>query len=213
MKTYVFGHKSPDTDSMCSAISYSYLKNQLGMETEPRVLGNLNLETKFVLKYFNVSEPKYLNDVKIQIRNMKYLKDAYIMEESSIQDAFNKMHELNVTGLPLIDKNNNLKGYINLKDICKYMIDGNLNKLHTSYDNIIKTLDAKPILKFDEVIDGELIAAAYKSQTFMDSVTLNNNNILIVGDRANIMEYAISSGVKMLIVVGDFKTWRLKAKA
>ena len=72
MKTYVFGHKRPDTDSVCSAISYAYLKKQLGDDTEAKVLGDLNKETKFVLNYFNIPEPKYLNDVKIQIRNMKY---------------------------------------------------------------------------------------------------------------------------------------------
>ena len=51
-KVYVFGHKKPDTDSVTSAIVLSYLKNQLGMDTEPRVLGEVNNETKYVLDYF-----------------------------------------------------------------------------------------------------------------------------------------------------------------
>lgn len=205
MKTYIFGHKNPDTDSVCSSIAYAYLKQKLGMDAEPRVLGDLNLETKFVLKYFNVIEPRYLNDVKIQIRNMKYLTNTFINESSSLQEAFNMMHELNITGLPVVDKDKYLKGYINLKDICKYIIDGDMYHLHTSYDNIIKTLNAKQILRFDEEIEGNLIVAAYKSQTFMDSINIDKNTILIVGDRANIMEYAINSCVKMVIVVGDFK--------
>ena len=62
--TYVFGHKNPDTDSVCAAIALSYLKNQLGFNTEPRILGDINNETKYVLKHFKVSLPKYLNDVK-----------------------------------------------------------------------------------------------------------------------------------------------------
>ena len=52
--TYVIGHKKPDTDSVCASISYSYLKNKLGWTTEPRVLGNINKETKFALDYFKV---------------------------------------------------------------------------------------------------------------------------------------------------------------
>ena len=71
---FVFGHKKPDTDSVCASISLSYLKNALGMNTQPRVLGNINNETKFVLNYFGVNEPTYLNDVKVQIRNMNYIK-------------------------------------------------------------------------------------------------------------------------------------------
>ena len=56
---YVFGHKNPDTDAVTSAINLSYLKNQLGMNTTPRVLGNINNETEFVLNYFNVKKPEY----------------------------------------------------------------------------------------------------------------------------------------------------------
>lgn len=205
MKTYVFGHKRPDTDSVCSAISYAYLKKQLGDDTEAKVLGDLNKETKFVLNYFNIPEPKYLNDVKIQIRNMKYLKNAYINDNYSIEEAFNKMQELDVTGLPMIDDNKLLKGYVNLKDICRYMIDGDLYSLNTSYDNILKTLNAKSILKFDDEIKGTIVTAVYKSSTFMETVELNSNNILIVGDRLNILDYAIKSKVKMLVIVGDFK--------
>ena len=72
--TYIFGHKIPDTDSVCASISLSYLKNKLGYKTEPRVLGNLNRESKFVLDYFNMQEPKFLNDVKVRIKNMHYNK-------------------------------------------------------------------------------------------------------------------------------------------
>lgn len=42
---YIFGHKMPDTDSVCASISLSYLKNKMGLKTEPRVLGALNKET------------------------------------------------------------------------------------------------------------------------------------------------------------------------
>ena len=46
MLTYIFGHKNPDTDSVCAAIALSHLKNQLGMNTTPAVLGSINNETK-----------------------------------------------------------------------------------------------------------------------------------------------------------------------
>ena len=39
--TYVIGHKSPDTDAVCSAITYAYLMNALGYSCEPRVAGRL----------------------------------------------------------------------------------------------------------------------------------------------------------------------------
>ena len=55
-KIYIFGHKKPDTDSVTSCIALSYFKNKLGFNTQPRVLGEINKETKFALNYFNVDK-------------------------------------------------------------------------------------------------------------------------------------------------------------
>ena len=62
--TYVVGHKSPDTDAVCSAITYAYLMNALGYSCEPRVAGKLNNETKMVLKRFGIAEPKLLENAE-----------------------------------------------------------------------------------------------------------------------------------------------------
>ena len=75
MKTKIFGHKKPDTDSVMASIALSYLENACGENTEARVLGTLNKETEFALKYFNLKAPKYLNDVKLQLRDVDYHKN------------------------------------------------------------------------------------------------------------------------------------------
>ena len=54
----IFGHKNPDTDSICSAIAFSELKNKTGENTIPIRLGEISKETEFVLNYFNVEAPK-----------------------------------------------------------------------------------------------------------------------------------------------------------
>lgn len=203
--TYVFGHKIPDTDSVCASISLSYLKNRLGLKAEPRVLGDLNKETKFVLDYFGIPEPQFLNDVRIQIRNMNYSKEALIEETASIYEAYKCIVGLEVTGLPLVNENKKLTGYVNVKGISKYLIEGEITSLNTSFDNIIKTLNAKEILRFDEEIQGHILAATYKSETFLDRVNLNNDDILIVGDRTLIQEYAIKSKIKLVILVNGVK--------
>ncbi len=57
-KTFVSGHKSPDTDSICSALVYADLKQQLGVSTEAVRLGSISKETRFVLDHFQVSAPR-----------------------------------------------------------------------------------------------------------------------------------------------------------
>ena len=201
--TYVIGHKKPDTDTVCSAISYSYLKNKLGWKTEPRVLGNINKETENALNYCNVKEPAYGNDGKVEIKDMNYLSVAMVNIHASMETTFNRLQSLGVTGLPLVDDDNKLKGYVNVKEMAKNIIEGDIYELNTSYDNILDVLNATSILRFDELIQGKIIAAAYKSQTFTTTVKLSNENVLIVADRRPILEYALNCNVKLIIMVGN----------
>jgi DHHA2 domain./DHH family. len=62
-KVLVFGHKNPDTDSICSAIAYAELKRELGMDAEAVRLGEVNAETQYVLDYFKVDAPRYVQRV------------------------------------------------------------------------------------------------------------------------------------------------------
>ena len=200
MTTYIFGHKNPDTDSVCSSIALSYLKNELGGKTAPKVLGNINNETKFVLEYFKVPVPSYLNDVRVRIKNIKYDKKAYIFEEESINDAFNIMQKQNLTAIPLIDDKKKLTGYVTLKEIAKYLISGNKEIVNTTLDNIIETLDAKVIVKCDDLISGDILIAGLQSKTIESSFRLSERDILIVGDRYKVLNYAIDSKVKLIIL-------------
>lgn len=201
-KVYIFGHRKPDTDSVTSAIALSYLKNQLGMDTEPRVLGDINNETKYVLNYFGIAEPKYLNDVKLQIKDVNYHKEYTIDEKVSIKDAYDYMTEKEITGVPII-RNNKFLNLVTVKMITKHLINNDVKFLETSFDNILKTLQAEEILRFDEEIKGNISVASYRSTTFMNSVFLGENDILVVGDRHSIIEYAILNKVKLIVLTGD----------
>lgn len=200
---YIFGHKNPDTDSVTSSITLSYLKNKLGLNTEPVVLGEINSETKFVLNYFNTKTPKYLNDVKLQMKDLNYHKNFYINQNDSLFNTYKCMTENNVTGIPVVDDNLKFISIVTAKNIAEYIINGNYNYLNTSYDNIVKVLDGEIITKFDNEISGNVLAAAYRSTTFMDLITLTNNDVLIVGDRHSILEAAVNKKVKLIIVVGN----------
>ncbi len=200
MTTFIFGHKNPDTDSVCSSIALSYLKNELGGKTTPKVLGNINNETKFVLNYFKIPVPSYLNDVRIKIKNIKYDKKAFILEDKSIDEAFKLMQRQNITAIPLIDEKKKLTGYVTLKEIAKYLINGNKEMVNTKLDNIIETLNAKVITKFDEFISGDISIVGLQAKTIQKEITLSNKDILIVGDRYKVLDYAIESHVKLIIL-------------
>lgn len=200
---YIFGHKKPDTDSICASISFSYLKNQLGIKTEPMSLGNINNETKFVLDSFHLKAPRYLNDVKLQMKDVDYFKNCFANEKQSIHKSYLYMIEKGLSGLPIVDDNKKLTGLVTLKELAKELMQGDFTTLNTSYDNILETIRGQEVLRFDEEIQGSILATAYRSTTIIQTLPLTPDDIVIVGDRHSVLEYAIESKVKLIIVVGD----------
>lgn len=200
-KVYIFGHKNPDTDSICAAISLTYLKKQLGMNAEARTLGNLSKETLYALKKFHIGVPRYLYDVKTQIKNVNYNKEYMIDENKPIIDAFNLMHDRAITGLPLVDKNKNFKGYVSLKEIAADMIYNESLTIDTSFENLLSVLDPVDYLQFDADIKGNAYAVTFDDESFINNIKLDENSIVIVGYRKNIIKYALDSKVKLIILV------------
>ena len=202
-KTFIFGHKKPDSDSVMSAIGLSYLKNKLGDNTEPRILGNINKETKYALDYFKLKEPEYLNDVKLQIKDVNYHKGFFIQDNDSIFNGYQMLLREGLTGMPVVHNDNDFLGLLTIKDLSHNVINDHFEDLCTSYGNILDVLKGSEILKFDDEICGKILVASYRSTTFINNVHLDNSNILIVGDRHSVIEYAVESGVKLVILSGD----------
>jgi len=202
-KTYIFGHKKPDTDSVMASISLSYLKSKLNENTEARLLGDTNKETDYALEYFNLKKPAYLNDVKLQLRDINYHKDIMVKEKDSIYSGYEYMLEKDITGVPIVDENYKIKGLLTVKDLAYNMINDNIEEIDTSYDNILYVLKAEELLRFDDEIKANLIIASYRSTTFMSYINLDENSCLIVGDRHSIIEYAVNSKVKLIILAGN----------
>lgn len=201
-KVLIFGHRKPDTDSVCGAISLSYLKNQVGVASEPRILSEINLETAFALKKFGISVPKYLNDVKLQIKDIKYKKKYYVEENTSIYDTYKFIYDKKITGIPLIN-NKKFIGYVSLKEIANELIISDSNSLDTTFDNIANTLNASSVLKFDDDIKGNTLAVALPYRMFISNIPLDENSIVIVGNREHIIDHALKNKIKLLIIINN----------
>ncbi len=201
----IFGHKTPDTDSVCSAIALSWLKNQLNEPSVPFILGNINKETEFVLNYFNVDTPQVLENVKIQLKDLDYDRVKPFYNDRSVHFAYFHMNENKLRTLPIINEDGFLAGIITMKDIAMSLINTDQQYLCTSYENIIETLIGKSLLRFDDIIEGEIIVASFEEKTLRKSSIINKNSIVIVGDRYDIIKYAIEIGVKLIIITGDLE--------
>ena len=200
-KVYVFGHQKPDTDSVAASISAAYLMNQKYKEYEfvPRILGKISKETSFILNRFNIETPEFLNDVKLKVKNIAYRKDFYIHEDNSIKDAYDFITEHSTSGVPIVDYELKVKSVITLKDIAKLLVDLSTS-LDTTMDNILKAINGKIVNKVDDLIVGNIFLTSYRSTTFREKEVLHTDDIVITGDRHSIIEQAVESKVKMIIL-------------
>lgn len=200
-KIYITGHKNPDTDSICSAIALAELKNKLGENAEAIRLGNINKETEFVLKYFNVPNPRLKASIKPQVRDIE-IDAAYCVDSSlSMASAMDLIQKNNINSLPVVDDDDNLIGIVSLSNIASsYMEvwdDSIIGRSNTSFENILDVLKGKVLYlpKNPRKLSGKMAVKAIKNQDL-----INENDIVIVGDDVKDQEAVIKKGVSLLIL-------------
>ena len=174
------------------------------MNAIPAVLSGINLETRYALNYFKVKEPIFLNDVRLKVKDLNYTKKCSVIPLESINDAYLKMTEAGVSKIPVVDNNKKLLGIVSMKDIAREQFSLNIENVCSTYNNIIKVIDGVELLKYDDGIKGKLVVAGYHSARFLNTVKLNNSNIMITSSD-DLIEYAVKSGVKLLIITGNHK--------
>ncbi len=91
MTTLVFGHKNPDTDSVCAAIALADLKKKLGEDIAPAAQGELNPESKFVLDKFGVAAPAVVTSFAG--------KDVYLVDHSDLAQSPDDLKQANILGI------------------------------------------------------------------------------------------------------------------
>ncbi|WP_313638135.1 manganese-dependent inorganic pyrophosphatase [Paenibacillus sp.] len=89
-KTLVFGHKNPDTDTICSAIAYAALKKELGWDAEPVRLGDISGETQFALDHFGVEAPRLVENVAGEA------KQVILVDHNERQQSANDIDQVRV---------------------------------------------------------------------------------------------------------------------
>lgn len=89
--TYVIGHKSPDSDTVGSAIAYAYLLNAIGVQAEPAISGPVNNETAYALAAFGMEPP--------QIIDRAAGKQFILVDHSACSQAIDGMENARIVGI------------------------------------------------------------------------------------------------------------------
>ena len=210
----VIGHCNPDTDSICSAIAYSRLKNMIDPNhpCKPCRAGLLNRETEFVLNYFNVPAPQLYTDVRSQIRDVDIRRMAGVDGEMSLRSAWVTMRDQEIDTLCVVDEEQNLKGVITVKDVATANMDVLdtyiLAEAKTSYQNIIDTLGATVVVGDVEGkrVEGSIIIGSGSPEQMEKAIS--KGDIVIVGNRIESQLTALEMDAGCLVVCMDSKISR-----
>ncbi len=204
-KIYVIGHKHPDTDSICSAIAYAYLRKKVtGMNYVPARAGEINSETAFVLERFQAEVPIYMQDVRTQVKDVQ-ISPAYSgRPDMSIREAWQQLQEEKVSTLTIVDDDKKLLGLITKGDIAKtYMgvYDSRvLSENRTPYKNILETLDGEMLVGDPEgVVESGKILIAAANPDLMEEY-IEDGDMVMLGDRYESQLCAIEMNAGCLII-------------
>ena len=207
--TFVIGHKNPDTDSIAASIAYANLKNILGKGNYVAMrCGNISSETQYVLDRFGFKAPKFIGDVRTQVRDMEIRKLNGVSEEMSLKEAWKFMKDNNIRTL-CVTEDKNLKGLITTGDIMDSYMGAydstTLAKAKTSYKNIVETLDGELIVgDINDIQDkGKVIIGAGTPDVLEEYI--KPHDIVILGDRYENHLCAIEMEADCIIVCAGSK--------
>jgi len=93
-KTYIFGHKNPDTDSITSSLVMANLETKLGNDVVACRQGSVNKETEYVLNYLGVDAPEMLPELEAGT-------NVILVDHNSPSESADNLNDLNI--LKVID--------------------------------------------------------------------------------------------------------------
>lgn len=202
---YVVGHKNPDTDSICSAIAYAYLKGKITNENYvPKRAGEISPETAFVLDYFSVLKPDLIKDVYTQVKDVEFRHIEGKPGNISLKKAWETMRATKANTLPVVSSHRRLEGLITISDIAKSYMDVYDNKIiataETPYNNIIETLEGEMVVgdREKDITEGKVLIAA-ANPDLMESY-IEKGDIVILGNRYESQLCAIEMDAGCIIV-------------
>ncbi|MFV0250384.1 MAG: putative manganese-dependent inorganic diphosphatase, partial [Bacilli bacterium] len=197
---YVSGHKNPDSDSICSAISYSYFKKVSDPKKTyiPISLGNISDETKFILNYFNVKSPQYLESLYPTVGDIISSTSVMVDEKTSIFEVNNIFNETDSKTI-IVEKEKKLYGIVTPSKL-NYVWNNlwSTNILHisnTPFKNIVETLEAT-IIKNTDIVDMSGDIKIYQE----NNNELNKGDILITYCSKNNIQALLKSNVGVIII-------------
>ncbi|MEN8830566.1 MAG: putative manganese-dependent inorganic diphosphatase [Lentimonas sp.] len=214
---YIFGHKNPDADSICSALAYEAFQHAIGKTHYVAArCGNSNARIDTILKQFQLPLPLFVGDVTPRIGDVMHTNVYSVTKESTYAEALELIDLHDVRALPVVDASKKVEGSISIFDLGEAFIPKpkagrEMRRVYSSISAIIKSLNAEVlhVSNSDNLEDLYVRVGAMDVRSFgqyhHDEGTPAESSIIIVGDRWDIQERCLQLGVRLLVITGGAK--------
>lgn len=207
---FVTGHRNPDLDSTCSSIMYSRLKNTIESDDQyfPVRCGHLNDQTKYLLKLIGFKAPRLVRDLYPKVRDIVIRFDASLREEDPLINAVNIINETTVSILPVFDASGNQSGLISIDEISNFFLSQHTYSRPVygfNVDNFEKVLPGKMLKVGDEKrFEAPVMTGAMPYKVSIDRISeiVPQKPVLIVGERYDLLSYAVAQQFPAIILTG-----------
>lgn len=205
---YVIGHKHPDSDSICAAITYADLLCHLGKNAVACRQGPLNDETKYILKRFNQENPLLLTDARAMLKDIQLDEPTFIKADETVHHAWHVMLQTQNRSLFVMDDTDQLCGICTTSNLAKVRIhpDADLEQLMStaSLDNIARTVGGIIVTKPESFHSNGTIHVITLDGKEMQSFHLKHG-ICILSSDSDKQRMCIDAGAKLLVITcGQF---------
>lgn len=206
----VIGHRNPDTDSICSAIGYAYLKQKLGVDAIAARAGSLNQESKFVLNYFKVEPPVLVDDVYPRIGDSKLVDIPKVLPSVNIHDVGELFIKYRLKAVPVVETDGVLAGIVTVNDFAeRYFEEFTIDKNDTrkiDYASMLKVLEGKLWTGSTEQDFQGMIYIVACTPEKMNHV--QQGDLVVTADREDTQKEALDKGVACLVLSRGFEPSR-----
>ena len=200
---YVIGHKNPDADSICSAIAYSALKNQLGMNTLPCRLSAINKETLYILERFHLPVPMLLTSAKCTLAEIDMDEAMLLSKDTTMKEALDAILSRKNKGIFIVDSKHHLEGIVSVSDLTNLWTadEEALQDLMSRVPlaNIIKTTKASLLHQAPFHPNGKV----HLMPSLGQNSTIEAGTIVIVGNNPEVQRSAIRQKASLILICGE----------
>lgn len=214
MSVYVFGHRNPDTDAICSAIAYADFLRRTGTpEAVAACCGPVNQRTEFALKRAGLSPPRIIMDVRPELDDVCKRDVVTARQGEVFYEVYQRLHEHSLRAIPVLN-GGKLIGIVNLLDLMELVFQGGVDpvqsrRIHSSLDKIASVLDGdiEYGVETDRPDDLIVTVGAMSAEGFIQRLSMfpAQQMLVVSGDRPTIQLPAIEMGVRCLVISGGYQ--------